>query len=234
MNIPLKNKLTLLALAMALLNTPAVQAQVLNFGVTLNTAGMSADSANAPFFLDFQLNSGSALNPADTVTLSGFTFTGGSVIGTPTTTGTATGNLTSQVVLAASTSSQFNELYQQFGSGTTAIHFTASVNEPDLGGTPTSFTTAIMDNSLGFPAQIFTTAPDTASMVVLNLGPTNTLGSIGRFAGVSSADGITSLSGVSSSITVPEPSTTAAIAGSVVAMATLYFRRYRKLPAVTA
>jgi len=232
MNTSLKNKVTLLALAMALLNTPAAQAQVLNFGVTLNTAGMSADSANTPFFLDFQLNTGSAASPADTVTLSGFSFTGGSVIGTPTTTGTATGTMTSQVVLAASTSSQFNELYQQFGSGTTAIHFTASVHEPDLGGTPSSFTTAIMDSSLGFPAQIFTTAPDTASMVVLNLSPTNTIGNVGGFMGVSSADGVTTLSGISTAITVPEPSTTAAIAGGVVALAALYFRRLRKLPTV--
>jgi len=232
MKLTLKNNFALVASAIALLSAPALPAQVLNFGVDLNTAALNTqDSANAPFYLDFQLNYGDSTNPTSTVTLSNFQFTGGSALGSPTTTGTASGNLTSSVLLTASSISQLNELYQPFASSTTDIKFTASVTETGSGVTPTEFTTAILDSSLNPPAQLFTTAPDTASLVVLNLKPSNTYTNVGAYTSLTSADANTVVTGVAATITpVPEPSTTAAIVGCAVTIFACYARRFRKLP----
>ncbi len=229
MNNILKNNLALLAMAIALLSAPEARAQVLAFDVNLNTAALAAqDSANAPFYLDFQLNYGSTPEPSNTVNAYAFLFTGGSALGTATTSGTASGSLNNSLSLTASSSSQLNELYQQFSPGTTNINFQANITEAGSGATPTSFTIAIMDNSLGSPAQLYTNAPDQASMVVLNLSPSNTLANIGAFSSVSSADGNTLISGVSSAIAVPEPSTTAAIVGCAVLPFAFCARRFRK------
>ncbi len=59
MNIALKNRLTSLASAIVLLCAPALRAQTQSFLVDINTTGLNTqDSANAPFYLDFQLNYG--------------------------------------------------------------------------------------------------------------------------------------------------------------------------------
>jgi hypothetical protein len=229
MNIAFKNKIALLASAIALLTAPALRAQTLAFDVNINTAALNAqDSANTPFYLDFQLNYGNSLGPANTVTLSNIQFTGGSALGTPTTDGTVSGSLDSGTVsLTASSSSQLNELYQSFSASTSDISFLATVSEAGSGTTPTEFTTALMDSSLGFPAQLYTTAPDTESMLVLNLSPTNTLANVGAYSSISSADGVTSITGVTATA-VPEPSTTAAIVGCAAMMFTCCVRRFRK------
>jgi hypothetical protein len=226
MNLILKNSLTLLAVSAALLGAPVLRAQT--FDVNINTASLAAqDGANAPFFLDFQLNYGSNPEPANTVTLSNFQFTGGSALGTATTSGLASGSLGSGVSLTANSSNQFNELFQVFSSSTTDIQFTATVSQNGPNGvTPTEFTTAIMDNSLGFPAQLFTTAPDTASLVTLNLGTGDTLGSVKSYTSLTSADGNTSVTGVTATITaIPEPSTTAAVFGCAALAIALLARR---------
>jgi hypothetical protein len=225
----LKTSLTLLASAIALLIAPALRADSLIFEVDLNTALLSAqDGANAPFYLDLQLNYGGAPAPANTVTLSNFQFTGGSALGTATTNGLASGDLGSTVSLTADSASAFNELYQQFASTTTDIKFTATVSENGSGATPTEFTAAILDNSLGFPAQLYTNAPDTASLVTLNLTSSNVLSDVHTYSSVSSADGNTSVTGVTASV-IPEPSTTAAVFGCVAAMLAFRFRRSRKV-----
>lgn len=231
MNKIIKKTLALFATAIALASTPALRAQTLSFNVNLNTASLNAqDGASAPFYLDLQLNYGDSTNPTSSVTLSNFQFTGGSALGTPTTTGTVTGNLASTVSLTASPSSQLNELYQQFSAGTTGINFLATVSETGSGVTPTEFTTAIMDNSLGFPAQLYTTAPDQESLVALNLNPSTTIGNVGTYATLLSANGTTTITGVTGSVAaVPEPSTTAAIMGCAVTILALYARRFRKL-----
>jgi hypothetical protein len=230
MNKALKNSLTFFAAAIALLNAPALRAQTLAFNVNLNTATLnSQDSANTPFYLDFQLNYGSG-QPTSTVTLSNFQFTGGSASGSPTLIGTASGSLSSGASLTASSSSDLNELYQQFSAATTDIKFTATVSENGSGGTPTEFTAAILDNSLGFPAQLYTTAPDQESLVTLDLSSSATLGSVGGFTSISSADTNTAVTGVGATISVPEPSTTAAILGGAALMLAFYARRSRRLP----
>jgi len=229
MNTTLKKNLPLLTLMIALLSAPALRAQV-SFDVTLNTTALSAqDGVNTPFYLDFQLNYGSTPETTSSVTLSSFQFIGGGALGSATTNGTASGSVTSTVSLTANSSSQFNELYQQFSSSTTDIIFLATVSGASSGAIPTEFTTAILDNSLGFPAQLYTTAPDTESLVTLNLNPSNTLSSVGAFTSLSSADGLTTVTGVGAAITVPEPSTTAAIMGCAALLVVCYVRRSRKL-----
>jgi hypothetical protein len=105
----------------------------------------------------------------------------------------------------------------------------ATVPETGSAITPTEFTAAIMDNSLGFPAQLYTTAPDQASLVTLNLNSSNTIANVGTYSTLLSANGTTTVTGVTGSVSaVPEPSTTAAIMGGAVAILALGARRFRK------
>jgi hypothetical protein len=230
MKIAFKSSLTLLASVIALLSAPALRSQTLTFLVDINTSTLSADSANAPFYLDFTMDYGNSALASNTATLSLFSLTGGTAVGSATTTGSASGSLTSTVALTASSTHPESEFYQQFSSGVTDIKFKETVTEtgPDV-GTPSEFTASILDSSLGFPAQLFTTAPDTASLVTLDLNASNTLANIGTYASLTSADGNTSVPGVTASITaIPEPSTTAAMFGCAVAIFAFSARRFRK------
>ncbi len=214
--------------ALGLLGSPVVRAQTLSFLVDINTATLAAqDSANAPFYLDFDFNYGNSSLASNTVTLSNFTLTGGAAVGSAVTSGSAAGSIGSTVTLTASSAHPANELYQQFSASTTDIQFKASVTEtgPDI-GTPTEFAASILDNSLGVPAQLFTTAPDTASLLTLNLNSANTIGNVDAYSSVSSADGNTPVTGVTTSITpIPEPSATAAMLGGLAALLALGARR---------
>ena len=226
----LRNSLALSALAIALISAPAMRAQVLTFDVNIVTTGLSADAANAPFYLDFASTFGNTSNASNSVTLSNFAFTGGSALGSAVLTGGAAGSLTSTATLAISSTHPQSEIYQQFSSGVTDISFKAVVDEtgPNV-GTPSEFTAAILDNSLGSPAQLFTTAPDTASLVTLNLDASNTLANINAYTSISSADGNTPVTGVTASISaIPEPSTTAAILGGAVMLFALGARRFAR------
>jgi hypothetical protein len=226
----LRNSLALSALAIALISAPAMRAQVLTFDVNIVTTGLSADAANAPFDLDFASTFGNTSNASNSVTLSNFAFTGGSALGSAVLTGGAAGSLTSTATLAISSTHPQSEIYQQFSSGVTDISFKAVVDEagPNV-GTPSEFTVAILDNSLGSPAQLFTTAPDTASLVTLNLDASNTLANINAYTSISSADGNTPVTGVTASISaIPEPSTTAAILGGAVMLFALGARRFAR------
>jgi hypothetical protein len=223
---PLKSPFALLASALALLGAPALRAQVLTFTVDINTAGLSADAANAPFDLDFQSIYGNSSDATSTVTLSNFVFTGGSATGSAVTSATgASGSLASSVTLTSSSSKTFSELYQQFTPGTTNIQFTATVTEPSPNiGSPTEFTAAVLDNSTGGPAELYTTAPDTESLLVLDLSASNTVANVQTYSAYASADGNTSLSNVSATV-IPEPSTYAALLGGAAALYALMSRR---------
>ena len=228
----LKNSLPLLASAVALLSAPALRSQTLSFDVDIVTSALGTqDAANAPFDLDFQLNYGNSSLATNTATLSNFQLTGGSAVGSAVASGSATGNLGGAVTLTASAAHPSNELYQQFSSGVTNIQFTATITEtgPDI-GIPTEFTASILDNSLGSPAQLFTTAPDTASLVTLDLNSANTLANVGAYTSVSSADGNTPVTGVTATITpIPEPSTTAAMIGAAAALFAFCARRFGRV-----
>jgi hypothetical protein len=229
MNTAFRNGLTLLAATITLLGAPALRAQTLSFNVDINTATLDAqDGANAPFYIDFVMDYGNSSLASNTTTLSNFVLTGGTA-GTATTSGGASGSIASTVSLTASSAHPASELYQEFSSGVTNISFTALVTEtgPDPGaGKPTEFAATIFDSSVGAPAPIYTTAPDTASLLILNLSSSNTVSSVGAYTSVSSADGNTPVTGVTASITaIPEPSTTAA-------MFALCARRFGRLGAV--
>jgi len=230
MNLARKSNLALLASAIALLCAPALHAQVLTFDVDLNTAALAAqDSANSPFYLDFQLNYFGSSSLSDSVTLSRFQYTGGSALSTPTLNGLASGNLSNGASLTATSASQLNEIFQQFSATTTDIQFRASVFESGSDTTPPEFSAAILDSSTNPASQVFTDAPDTLSLVTLNVTPTNTLSNVNGYAMTSSADGNTPISGVAAAISVPEPSTYAAIFGGAVALFAFCTRRFRKL-----
>ena len=223
-------KFALVALASALGGVSALTAQTLVFHVDINTSGLSAINADAPFYLDLAMTYGNASLAASSATLSNFTFTGGTALGSAVLSGGASGSLTGTVSLAASSTATTSELYQQFSAGVTDISFQVSIAEPGPNpqGTPSQFTAAILDSSLGSPAQIFTTAPDSASLVTLALNASNTASSVNYYAGVSSADGLTALNSVAA---VPEPATTAAILGCVGLGLVAGVRRFAKKPA---
>jgi hypothetical protein len=227
MNSVLKLRLAILGAAVSLLSVPVLRSQTLNFNVDLNTAGLSADTA--PFSLDFQLNYGNSALATSTAVLSNFAFTGGAPVGSPTLNGSASGNLTSGLTLTASSASLNNELTQQFGSGVTDIKFNALISEPGPNiGLPSEFTVSIFDNSAGSQEPIFTTAPDTESMLTLNLDASNTLADVDTFVGNESANGSISLSNISASATIPEPATTAALFGGAGLLVALGLRRFRQ------
>ncbi len=227
MNTAIKNNLMLIVGAIALLGAPSLKAQTLTFNVDINTAGLSAESADAPFYLDFDFNYGNSALASNTATLTNFSLTGGSAVGSAVTSGSASGSLASTVSLTESAAHPFNELYQQFSAGTTDIQFKATITEtgPDV-GVPSTFAVSVMDNSLGGPAQLFTTAPDTQSLVFLNLSSSNTIANVGAYSGVSSADGAITISGVTALVAIPEPSTTAAILGGACLLLALGARRF--------
>jgi hypothetical protein len=82
----------------------------------------------------------------------------------------------------------------------------------------------ILDSSLGTPAELYTTAPDTESLVTLDLSSSNTFADVNSYSATSSADGITPVSGVFAS--VPDSASTAILlSGAVLAMA-LASRRF--------
>jgi len=230
MKTALKSSLALIASVIALHSVPALHAQTQTFLVDINTAALGADSANAPFYLDFTMDYGNSALASNTATLSLFSLTGGTAVGSATTTGSASGSLASTVALTASSTHPESEFYQQFSAGVTDIKFKETVTEtgPDV-GTPSEFTASILDSSLGFPAQLFTTAPDTGSLVTLDLNASNTLANIGTYASLTSADGNTPVPGVTAVITaIPEPATTAAMFGCAAAIVAFSTRRFRK------
>lgn len=214
MKISRYTKFALFALASALCSVSALRAQTLIFDVDINTSGLSTVSAAAPFYLDFAMTYGNSSLAASSATLSNFTFTGGTALGSAGLSGGASGSLTSSVSLAASSTNTSSEFYQQFSAGVTDIQFQVSITEPGPNpqGTPSQFTASILDSSLGDPAQIYTTAPDSASLVMLTLNAANTASSVNYYTSVSTADGVTSLGEVTA---VPEPATTAAILGCI-------------------
>jgi hypothetical protein len=99
------------------------QAGTFSFHVDVDTSSL-VDDSGAPFSLDFQLTG----TGANTATLTNFSFTGGGPLTEPTFgpayTNGASGDLGSSVVLT-DTADFFNEFFQGFSAGTTAISFDA-------------------------------------------------------------------------------------------------------------
>ena len=130
-------------IAVATASAPDAGAATLSFHVNLNTALLTGNTA-APFAVDFQLGAGNGL--ANTVTLSGFTFQGGSATGSGVTMGNATGDLTNGVTLMDL--STINEYYQTYTTGVTSIGFNVTTTLNPSAGVPDLFTVSILDKQL--------------------------------------------------------------------------------------
>jgi hypothetical protein len=219
----IKNHATKFIFALALLAAPALKAQ-LTFHVDINTSALSS-AANSPFFLDLQLNQGTA-SFTNSVTVSHFTFTNGSAVGSANLFGNASGSFASTVSLSDTVASPFNEFFQGFSTSTTAVHFDFTVSQNPAGLTPDGFLVSILDSEAGFP-QISTTAPDGVSLVSLGINSANTAADVHTYSS-------TSPLGVTVSIVpVPEPSTYA-MAGAATLLGLIVIRRRKTVATVSA
>ena len=216
MKTPLGNIVAKFALALVLLTPALLQAGVFNFSVDIDTTVLNS-AADGPFFLDFQLNSGQGTQ-TNTAVLNGFQFNGGSVTGSPTLFGGATGGLAGTVTLNDA-SNPFTELFQGFTSGTTGIHFNASLSQNGPGSQPDGFSVSILDSTLG---QIYTTDPNqNLSLLSLGITSANSLADVHTYSS-------TAPSGVTVAVTaIPEPAYTVALFGGL-ATAFAGIRRFRR------
>ncbi len=108
---------------------------------TFDTSSLPTGQLN----INFQFIDGSGIGDSNnTVTISG--FSGGTLVGVPTSTGGASGDLSGVVTLTDN--DFFNEFVQQFTPSGSMLSlnllFTSNV---DAGGTPDEFTFAILDSS---------------------------------------------------------------------------------------
>jgi hypothetical protein len=193
------------AVALASAIAPAAHATLLTYFVTLNTVSLAGD-ANGPFSLDLQLATGSG-NVSNTVTLSDFTFLGGSPAGTPNyTDGSESGSLAGTLTLTNADAN--NEFAEQFPSSVTKIQFEVSETENTeevTSGTPTDdqFNVYIDDQNASTNFDIATGATDGGDELLESpMFENATLSSVDTF------NSTTPDSGVTVTTTVPEPAST--------------------------
>jgi hypothetical protein len=197
---------------------PASQAASISYQVDVNTSSLVGD-ADGPFSLDFQLNQGSGL-ATNTVTLSNFSFAGGSATGSPNLSGGATGSLGSSVILT-DTTDPFNEFFQTFSAGTTAINFDVTLTANVDPVIPDSFSMAILDSGL---ANITTTGLGDSLMLVNITASNLTLSDVQTFTSTAPDAGVT----VAVS---PEPGTLYLLMGAAGLIGLLAWkRRYVQQP----
>ena len=173
----------------------------LNYTVYLNTSSL-VGNPSAPFSLDVVLGSGATTpNSDNTVTLSNFVFSNGSVGAATYSNGGETGSMSSTVTLT--TSDEDNELAQQFSGTVTQIQFSVSMTNVSDNPDPDQFNVSILDSGLG---NIPTTDPNGGNTLVLaNLSTGQTLGSVQTYRSTANgeAPGVTAA--------VPEPTPAAAL-----------------------
>lgn len=164
------------------------------YSVTIDTSALQGADASldAPFYLDFQLNAGSG-TASNTVTLSNFTFTGGSATGATSTYGSgqiATGDMASSIVLTATTvGSHFTSgIFQGFTAGTTSISFVVNTTTNITGTQPAGFVVSIDDfTTFG----IFTNGPSGFELLSQDIQGTAaaTIASINTYQSTGFTDG---------------------------------------------
>ncbi len=203
---------TLAMTAGLLLTTAASHAA--SYHVDINTAALNLAPANvnAPFSLDFQFYDGGVLGN-NTVTITNFTYAGGSVTGSPTLLDGALGNIGSTVTL--NNSGSFQELYQQFTPGTT-LSFDVALTQFLDGPTPDSFVVAILDQNLfNIPTN---GAGDSLLHADINTTSPLTLAQLNLASGTADYAGVTV-------VATPEPGSIASLASGAAVLLALRRRR---------
>ena len=150
-------KLVSLLCAGALAATATAHAQT--YQVTIQTSALNAAalSGDAPFGVEFQLNSGGS-TASNNVTISNFNLGGGTAsapayyTNTQSGAGTAAGNLSSQVTMSDSSATPFNLFSQNFTPGST-LSFDVTLSDRCGGNDADGFVIAIDElntNGTGF------------------------------------------------------------------------------------
>lgn len=115
------------------------------YNVTLNTSSLVGDPAG-PFYVYGAFTDGSGIGDANnTVTLSNFTFGGGSALGSPFVFGGASGSLETGVTITDS--SFFSFFAEQFAPGLQLSFSLDLTLNDDSGGTPDRFSFFLLDSS---------------------------------------------------------------------------------------
>lgn len=184
--------------------------------VTVSTAAL-VGNGSGPFYLGFQSIYGSG--SAQTIAASGFSATGGSFVAdTAWSDGAVTGDLFSSVQLSPSMSSVYNEFFQQFSAGVTAITFDLDFTKNPAAGTPTSFIVWVLGG-------------DTYPIPTDGFGDTLLFAEIdGAATRIQIARSTGSTAGVT--VSVPETGNTAALALGAMLVFGFVRRQSRKAPAV--
>lgn len=195
-----KTALGVLALAAALFSANLSRAQIV-YAVDINTAPLTGNPSG-PFSIDFQSIFGSG--SPQTITVSNFTLTGGSLVGGGTSIGAVSGSLATSLAFNPSSGSFLNEFFQEFSPAVTHLKFNLTFSSNPAAGVPTSFVVAILDKDL---FNIPTTGLGDSLLEYDIAGrPTFSTGaSIGATAGVSVV-----------AVPVPEPSTYGFIAAAAL------------------
>jgi len=211
-----------LAIAATLVASTIVGRAQIAYQVWVDTHSLIANPA-APFSLDFQLNDGSGFGDSNNwATISNIQFGGGSVFGSATTTGNATGSLGSSVALT-DTDPLLNEFYQGFTPGSwLSFKVTLSTNV-DSSVTPDVFSFSVLDSNL---FNLPTTAFGTDAFLEVNIDSATP-----TIATYASADGSIP---APLATAVPEASTYGIWAAWLAVMAAIVRRRRSLQPVLQA
>ncbi len=146
-------------------------AQGANLTVTVDTSSL-VGRTGGPFSVGFYLNDGSKLGDGNnTVTLTGFDFGGGTALGNITQLGTASGSLSSGIILTDSL--LITGFTQQFNPGSHLAFTISTTTNIDSAGVPDMFVMVILDgNAKPLPTQTGQTLfPVLAAMTLNSAAP---------------------------------------------------------------
>lgn len=194
------------------------------YSVTMNTSSMVA---SGPFYLAFQLASGTSngINGNNSASLSNFNFSGGSAGSTIDLSGGASGSFSSGVNLSDSNTFFFNEMDQNFTPGSSlSFWITFSNNAPVGSASPDLLTMSLLDKTgLGVP----TTDPSGNQTMLTFTARGGLTAGVGAW-GSNTAQ--TSYNAPTPSVSlVPEPDSMALLGMGTAGLALLWRRRSQSL-----
>jgi len=203
-------------LAAAMLVSGGTSRAAVTYHVGIDTHTLASVAGGSPFYLDFQLSNGGTAGD-NTISVSNFTYTGGSATGSSTILGTASGNIGGTVSLTDTNTP--SELYQQFTSSTSFIGFDVTSTTNIIGTTPDQLTVAILDAGTypgiagGPPGQIDTNSLDTLALFTSQISASLAQGTFydnQPFAGTGAYSGVVVYA-------APEPSRAMLLIGGLMA-----------------